>query len=477
MVAEKFIKNKTVLITLVSACAIVIVSLGIRQTFGMFYFDFSTDLGITLSQFGFALGLQMLLWGVFGPWFGVITDKYGGHVAVFIGFVFYLAGILLLYSQYNTGLYFVTAIGVLIGVALGATAISIPVSVVAKHFPQSNRTLAMGIVTASGSFGYFISPVFVRYSLVKNGWENTLLIFAAFIFIGLILAFFLTTPKNVVGGKINDNQTATEALKEAFNNKSFIYLTLGFFVCGWHITLIATHIPVYVSDRGFIFIGLILAFFLTTPKNVVGGKINDKQTAMEALKEAFNNKSFIYLTLGFFVCGWHITLVATHIPVYISDRGLPEWCTVTILSMIGLFNIFGTLTSGYLAQKFSKKIILSIIYLARGLVIAIFIFLPPSPIIAIFFGMAFGFLWLSTVPPTMGLVGFIFGTKYIGLLYGIVFLSHQIGSFFGAYLGGVFHDLYGSYDYAWYISIALSVFAGLIHLPIIEKQVARLQTA
>jgi len=264
----------------------------------------------------------------------------------------------------------------------------------------------MGIVTASGSFGYFISPVFVRYSLVENGWENTLLIFAAFIFIGLILAFFLTTPKNVVGGKINDNQTA-----------------------------------------------------------------------IEALKEAFDNKSFIYLTLGFFVCGWHITLVATHIPVYISDRGLPEWCTVTILSMIGLFNIFGTLTSGYLAQKFSKKIILSIIYLARGLVIAIFIFLPPSPIIAIFFGMAFGFLWLSTVPPTMGLVGFIFGTKYIGLLYGIVFLSHQIGSFFGAYLGGVFHDLYGSYDYAWYISIALSVFAGLIHLPIIEKQVARLQTA
>ena len=334
MVTEKFIKNKTVLVTLISACAIVIVSLGIRQTFGMFYFDFSTDLGITLSQFGFALGLQMLLWGVFGPWFGVITDKYGGHIAVSIGFVFYLAGILLLYSQYNTGLYFVTAIGVLIGVALGATAISIPVSVVAKHFPQSNRTLAMGIVTASGSFGYFISPVFVRYSLVENGWENTLLIFAAFIFIGLILAFFLTTPKNVVGGKIND-----------------------------------------------------------------------KQTAMEALKEAFNNKSFIYLTLGFFVCGWHITLVATHIPVYISDRGLPEWCTVTILSMIGLFNIFGTLTSGYLAQKFSKKIILSIIYLARGLVIAIFIFLPPSPIIAIFFGMAFGFLWLSTVPPYHGVSG------------------------------------------------------------------------
>jgi|TARA_B110000008_G_scaffold99100_1_gene101905 MFS family permease len=405
MSSEKFIRNKTVLITLISACLIVIISLGIRQTFGMFYFDFSVDLDITLSQFGFALGLQMFLWGAFAPWFGVITDKYGGHIAVFIGFIFYLMGIFMLISEYNTGLYFVTGIGVLIGVALGGTAISIPVSVVAKHFPQSNRTAAIGIVTAAGSFGYFVSPVFTRYSLVEYGWESTLLIFAAFLLIGLILAFYLTTPKDVVGGIINDNQTATQALKEAFKSKSFNYLTLGFFVCGWH-----------------------------------------------------------------------IALVATHIPVYINDRGLPEWCTVTILSMIGLFNIAGTLTSGYLAQRFSKKLILSSIYLARGLVIAIFIFLPPSPIIAIFFGIAFGFLWLSTVPPTMGLVGFIFGTKYIGLLYGIVFLSHQIGSFLGAYLGGVFHDLYGSYDYAWYISIALSIFAGLIHLPIIEKQVKRLQT-
>jgi MFS family permease len=405
MSSKKFIKNKTVLTTLVSACLIVIISLGIRQTFGMFYFDFSTDLGITLSQFGFALGLQMFLWGAFAPWFGVITDKYGGHIAVFIGFIFYLLGILMLVSEYNTGLYFVTGIGVLIGVALGGTAISIPVSVVAKHFPQSNRTAAIGIVTAAGSFGYFVSPVFTRYSLVEFGWESTLLIFAVFIFAGLILAFYLTTPKDVVGGIVDD-----------------------------------------------------------------------KQTAGEALQEAFKSKSFIYLTLGFFVCGWHIALVATHIPIYINDRGLPEWCTVTILSMIGLFNIAGTLTSGYLAQKLSKKLILSTIYLARGLVIALFIFLPPSPIIAVMFGITFGFLWLSTVPPTMGLVGFIFGTKYIGLLYGIVFLSHQVGSFLGAYLGGVFHDLYGSYDYAWYISIALSIFAGLIHLPIIEKQVPRLQT-
>jgi MFS family permease len=346
----------------------------------------------------------MFLWGLFGPWFGIVTDKYGGHIAVFIGFVFYLIGILLLYSGINKGFYFIVSMGILIGIGLGATAVSIPVSVVSKHFPSSNRTIATGIVTAAGSFGYFISPLFTRMSLVEYGWQDTLLFFSIFVVIGLGLAFLLTTPKTTEGD---------------------------------------------MSD--------------------------DKQTAMEAIKEAFANKSYIYLTLGFFVCGWHITLVATHIPAYLNDKGLPGWCAATLLSMIGLFNIFGTLTCGYLSTKFPKKFILSFIYFARGIVIAFFIFLPPSPTTAILFGITFGFLWLATVPPTAGMVSFIFGTKYMGLLYGIVFLSHQIGSFFGAYLGGLFKEIYGSYDYAWYLSIALSIFAGLIHLPIKEKQVQRLQ--
>ena len=406
MNSKKFIQNKRALITLIAASFIVIISLGIRQTFGMFYFDFELDLQITLRQFSFAIGLQMFLWGLFGPWFGIVTDKYGGHIAVFIGFIFYLLGILLLYSGFNKGFYFIMNLGILIGIGLGATAVSIPVSVVSKHFPSSNRTIASGIVTAAGSFGYFVSPLFTRMSLVEYGWSDTLLFFSIFLVIGLFLAFLLTTPKNVEGGIIDD-----------------------------------------------------------------------KQTAIEALKEAFKNKSYIYLTLGFFVCGWHITLVATHIPEYLNDKGLPGWCAATLLSMIGLFNIFGTLTSGYLSTKYPKKLVLSFIYFMRGVVISLFIFLPPSPTLAVLFGITFGFLWLATVPPTAGIVAFIFGTKYMGLLYGIVFLSHQVGSFFGAYLGGVFKEVYGSYDYAWYVSIALSIFAGLIHLPIKEKQVERLQIA
>ena len=406
MSSESFTISKKALITLIAASIVVIISLGIRQTFGLFYFDFNTDLDISISHFGFVMGLQLLLWGVFSPLFGVITDKYGGAVAIFIGFVFYLLGVLLFYSGYNTGGYFTLTIGVMIGIGLGSTAIGIPVSVVAKHFPASNRTIATGIVTCAGSFGYFVSPLLVRYSLVETGWENTLLYFSLLLGLGLVVALFVSTPK----------------------------------------------IPVGVNQ-------------------------DNNQTARDALKEAFANKSFIYLTLGFFVCGWHIALVATHIPTYMADKGLPDWTPAMVLALIGVFNMAGTITSGYLATRYSKKKILSAIYLLRGVSIIYFIFLPPSIFNSVVFGVTFGFLWLSTVPPTNGIVAHIFGTKYVGMLYGIVFVSHQIGSFLGAYLGGVFYELNGNFDYAWYGSIALSIFAGLIHLPIVEKAIERTQPA
>ena len=293
------------------------------------------------------------------------------------------------------------------GIGCGGTAISIPMSIVGKHFPLSNRTIAMSLVTATGSFGYFISPLFTNYSLANNGWVDTLFYFIVFLSIGFVIAYFVRSP--------NENGSSGDS------------------------------------------------------------KTNQKQTTIQALSEAFSNKSYLLLISGFFVCGFHITLVGTHVPKYVIDRGLGDWTAAMILSLIGLFNIFGSLLSGYLSAKMSKKIILSVIYFLRGISIIAFIFLPPSNISSIIFGASFGLLWLSTVPATSGIVAHIFGTRYLGLLYGLVFLSHQIGSFFGAYLGGLFYDIYGSYDYAWYLAIALSVFAGLIHLPIKEKSVERLQ--
>ena len=405
MTSDKFIRNRTALITLIAACLVVLISLGVRQVFGLFFTDFKNDLGVSLTQAGLSIGLQMLLWGLTGPIFGAIADKYGGHKAVALAFLFFIAGIYFLYAGPNTGIFFQINMGILIGIGLGGTAISIPMSIVGKHFPLSNRTIAMSIVTAVGSFGYFISPLFTVYSLENNGWAYTLFIFLIVLVIGFFISWFVRSP----------------SLEQSIEKPN----TQGLY---------------------------------------------------EALKEASKSKSYILLVAGFFVCGFHITLVGTHVPTYVIDRGLESWTAAAILSLIGLFNIFGSLFSGYLSTKMSKKIILSAIYSLRGISIILFIFLPASNINAFIFGASFGFLWLSTVPATSGIVAHIFGTKYLGLLYGIVFLSHQIGSFFGAYLGGLFHDLYGSYDYAWYLAIILSVFAALIHLPIKEQPVLRLKT-
>ncbi len=406
MANEKFFRNKTALITLIAACLVVLISLGVRQTFGLFFMDFKEDLGISLTEAGLSIGLQMLMWGLTGPIFGAIADKYGGHKAIALAFVFFIAGIYFLYAGPNTGIFFQIDMGILVGIGLGGTAISIPMAIVGKHFPLSNRTIAMSLVTAIGSFGYFLSPLLTTYSLSENGWQITLIAFLVALFIGLIVSYFVRSP----------------SLEQS----------------------------------------------IETPNS---------QSTLEAIKEAFASKSYILLVSGFFVCGFHITLVGTHVPTYVVDRGLESWTAAAILSLIGLFNIFGSLLSGYLSTKISKKIILSLIYSLRGLSIIFFIFLPASNINAFIFGASFGFLWLSTVPATSGIVAHMFGTKYLGLLYGIVFLSHQVGSFFGAYLGGLFHDLYGSYDYAWYLAIALSVFAAIIHLPIKEEAVLRLKTS
>ena len=406
MANEKFFRNKTALVTLIAACLVVLISLGVRQTFGLFFMDFKEDLGISLTEAGLSIGLQMLMWGLTGPIFGAIADKYGGHKAIALAFVFFIAGIYFLYAGPNTGIFFQIDMGILVGIGLGGTAISIPMAIVGKHFPLSNRTIAMSLVTAIGSFGYFLSPLLTTYSLSENGWQITLIAFLVALFIGLIVSYFVRSP----------------SLEQS----------------------------------------------IETPNS---------QSTLEAIKEAFASKSYLLLVSGFFVCGFHITLVGTHVPTYVVDRGLESWTAAAILSLIGLFNIFGSLLSGYLSTKISKKIILSLIYSLRGLSIIFFIFLPASNINAFIFGASFGFLWLSTVPATSGIVAHMFGTKYLGLLYGIVFLSHQVGSFFGAYLGGLFHDLYGSYDYAWYLAIALSVFAAIIHLPIKEEAVLRLKTS
>ena len=404
---DKFFQNKLAFITLISACGIVAVSMGLRQTFGLFSDFFVKDLQCTVTQFGLAIGIQMLMWGMFAPIFGAMADKIGGNKVTIIAFVFMALGIYLLYSGPNTGIFFQINLGLLVGIGLGGTAISVQIGEVGKHFPNKTRGLAIGIVVAMASIGYFFSPLYTKFALSAFGWEKTLQTFLYFIIFGMIAGVFLLPKKKE---KTEITNTANE------------------------------------------------------------------QTIPEALKEAFNHRGFILLTFGFFVCGFNITLVSAHIPGYIQERGFEIWTAFAILSLIGLFNIFGTLTFGYLSGKYSKKLLLSILYFSRGIVLILFLVLPTSTYVALGFGMLYGYLWLSTIPPTNGIISQVFGTKYLAMLYGIVFFSHQIGSFLGAYLGGYFFDQYGSYDYAWYLSIALSFFATIIHLPIDEKPLPRLVT-
>jgi MFS family permease len=401
---KKFFENKNAIIVLIAGCLVVLVSMGIRQTWGLFYQFFDTDLGINRTQFGLAIGVQMLFWGISAPLFGMIADKYGSNRAAFTAFLFYIVGSYIVINQPESNSIFLVSMGVIIGTALGGTAVSVPVAAVGKFFSDKNRTISVGIVTGSASIGFFIMPLFTKFSNDAYGWQNTVQYFIYFLIFASICSLFLFKKEYV----------------DTTNNS-------------------------FTRD----------------------------QTAWNAIKEAFNHKGYMLLVAGFFVCGFQITLVATHIPGYIQQKGLPEWTAAAILALIGFFNIFGTIGMGFLASKYSKKILLSILYFSRGVILILFLFLPASTFTALSFGVLFGILWLATIPPTNGIVAQIFGTKYLATLFGIVFFSHQVGSFLGAYLGGYFFDTYGSYDYAWYLSIILSAFAGFVHLPIDERPIMR----
>lgn len=401
---DKFFENKKAIIILVAAALVVFVSMGIRQTWGLFYNFFETDLGFSRTQFGLAIAIQMVFWGTLAPVFGFLADRFGPSKVVAFAFLIYIFGVYMLVQEPKNVFEFQTSLGILVGIALGGTAMSVPISAVGKFFSNKNRTIATGLVTASASIGFFLLPMFAKFSNDTFGWKLTLEYYIYLLFFGLICSLFLLKKEYV----------------DETNNQ-------------------------FTRD----------------------------QTASKAVQEAFQHKGYKLLTAGFFVCGFQITLVATHMPGYIKETGLPDWTAAAILSLIGIFNIFGTLTMGYLSSKYSKKILLSWLYFLRAIALILFLLFPSSIYVALGFGVIFGLLWLATIPPTNGIVAQIFGTKYLTTLFGIVFFSHQMGSFLGAYLGGYFYDQFGSYNYAWYLSILLSIFAGLVHLPIDEKPIVR----
>ncbi len=396
---KNFFPNKVALYALIAACFVVCSTMGVRQTFGLYSKEFEIAGGTTNTEFGLAIALHAIFWGIFTPIFGRISDRIGGYVVIIPALLFYSIAMILMGNNYISGMWLQINLGLFVGLGLAGAAGTILTPMISKHFPNENRSKAAGFVTASGGLGMFIFPILASIFENISSWQMSFIVFSVILFLMVIPGFFVRLPKNNV----------------------------------------------------------------TTIDNL------DNRSLGEVLKESFAHKGFRLLVLGFFVCGFQITLIATHVPRYVQDKGLADWTGMAILALIGFFNIIGTLIMGYLGDKYSKKILLSGLYFLRGIALILFIFLPASNLSAILFGTSFGLLWLATVPATNGIVAQIFGTKNLSLLFGIVFLNHQFGSFLGAYLGGYFYDQFGSFDYAWYLAIVLSFIATALHLPIDER--------
>ncbi|MBS3650670.1 MFS transporter [Pseudaminobacter sp. 19-2017] len=238
---------------------------------------------------------------------------------------------------------------------------------------------------------------------------------------------------------------------------------------GWSSTLTYMAIAMLVIP--------VLAAPLAGSSHAHDGKASLQQSVGEALKEALGHSSYVLLVSGFFVCGFQVAFITAHFPAYIGDLGIPAKYAVIALALIGFFNIIGALAAGAIGQRYSKPIFLALIYLGRSVAVTAFLLLPQTPTSVVVFSIVMGLLWLSTVPPTNGLVAIMFGTRHLGMLGGVVFLSHQIGSFLGVWLGGYLYDRFGTYDPVWWLGVVLGVFAAIVHWPIREKPVERLALA
>ena len=394
-------KNLIPILVILGGSVLLFISFGIRHSFGMFLVPISNYLDVGREVFSFAVALQVLFIGVGSPLFGALSDKYGSGKASLLGIIMAILAMIWMSNLNST--FDVIGAQALFGIGAAGCGTAVVLGAVGRSVKVKNRTLSLGVVMAAGSFGQFVIVPIVSYLIQKFGWSDSL--------------FYL----------------------------------------------------VFVAS-----IMLIFSFVLNFSEKSASSKQGTNQTIKAALIEAFQSKSFKCLTTGFFVCGFHVTFVAVHLPAFLKDESLPSWLGGWSLALIGLFNIIGTLLFGYLGDRFSKKNLLALLYSLRSFLFLLFIILPKNEITVLLFASILGVLWLSTVPLTSGIISVIFGPYYMSMLYGITFLSHQMGSFLGSWMGGRLFDYYGSYDVMWWICVALGFISALMHMPIKEKAVQRL---
>ena len=408
------------------------IGFGPRSTLGFFLTPMSTAHGWGREVFALSVAIQTLLYGIAQPFSGAIADRFGTVRVIIAGTLLYAAGIFMMAHAATPETLFLSS-GVLIGFGLSGCSFNLVISSFGKLLPESWRSLAFGAGTASGSFGQFLfSPLAV--GLVDTvGWRTTLEVFAGLLLLIVPLAFAIATPRSDAPA-----QTSVRSLCKLDSEQT------------------SARSPRKLD-----------------PAADAAPSAAQIQNYKQALAEALGHRSYILLVLGFFTCGFQLGFVTLHLPSYLIDRGLSAQVGGWTLGVIGLFNIVGAMLSGWLGGRMPKRYILAVIYFARALAVVFLITLPASPAVALIYGAATGLLWLSSVPPTAGLVAVMFGTRWMAMLFGIAFFSHQVGGFLGVYLGGLLYERTGSYDIVWWLGVLFGVLSALINLPIVEKPVPR----
>jgi len=393
---------RTPLVVIIAGCLISLIGFGIRSVFGLFLEPMTLAHDWSRETFAIALAIQNLLWGLGVPVAGALADRFGPTRVLSFGALLYAIGVWgMAGTDSGMGLYLFA--GLITGLGIAFSAFSIALAAMARVVGPEKRTLALGLGTAAGSLGQVLFSPLGQQFIAAFGWQTALLILAA---IALAMIPF------------------------------------------------ALLLPGSQAHRG---------------------EPESDQSLVEALNEAMAHRGFLLLTVGFFVCGFHVAFITVHFPSYITDLGLDPQVGAYALALIGLFNIIGSFLSGAAGTRWSKKGGLAFIYFTRAAVISAMLLAPKNELTIYLFSAAMGILWLSTVPLTSGIVAQVFGVRYMATLFGIVFFSHQLGSFIGVWLGGRLYDTTGTYDAVWWAGVVLGLLAALIHLPINEQPLARLQ--
>jgi predicted MFS family arabinose efflux permease len=381
---------------LIGASIMLTLSMGLRQSLGIFMQPLTHDIHLSISDFTLALAVQNLAWGFLQPLAGAMTTRYGFRPIMIAGSFMYIAGLVLMATA-NGLVAIMIGAGVLIGTSLACTAAAIAMSVAARAVPATVRSTVLGIVSGAGSLGALLSAPLGQMLNEGFGWRVGLA--------GFVVMSVLMIPAAWYAGRVD-----------------------------------AVPLPKPATDE-----------------------IVDA-TAMIAAKTAFGNASFVVMTCAYLVCGMQLVFLTTHLPSYLAICGLDPMLSAQTLGMIGGFNVLGSLFFGWAGQRWNKLALLGGIYVLRSLALAWYFMLPATPASTLLFGAIMGFLWMGVGPLVAGAVAEMFGLRWQAMIQGLAFMSHQIGSFLGAYGGGVLYDALGSYTLAWRIGVALGLAGGIIQV-------------